>query len=181
MINSGTGTLPGVRQRLMSHSWWKKGRAQHLGQRVFSLTRPPSCRANGPSGVCSHLLDQETSDMFWLSGSESGWLEAAGSGTNMKRCGGNLRVGLFALRPPPEKRSSRARTHEPSSRFRNLLLLRNFFPSIFRNEPKCLSLELTRNRAVGTRRGTCACERPTPARSPGGPAGDASAYCTLTE
>lgn len=86
VINSGTGTLPGVRQRLMSHSWWKKGRAHHLGQRVarsnfFSLTRPPSCRANGPSSVCSHLLDQETSDMFWLSGSESGWLEGAGCGT----------------------------------------------------------------------------------------------------
>lgn len=38
VINSGTGTLPGVHQRLINHSWWKKGRAHHLDQRVARST-----------------------------------------------------------------------------------------------------------------------------------------------
>lgn len=70
----------------------------------------------------------------------------------MKRCGGNLRVGLFALRPPPKK-GHHARERTAQLEVSKSSASSEFFPSIFRNEPKCLSLELTWNRAVGTCRG----------------------------
>lgn len=42
MINSGTGTLPGVHQPLISHSWWKKeARITSTGEWPSRLS--PSC------------------------------------------------------------------------------------------------------------------------------------------
>lgn len=88
--------------------------------------------------------------MFGLSGSESERFEATRAWHSMELCGGNIRVGLFALRPPAnQKRGQQALERTEQVTVQYLLLVRTFHQSSG-NEPKCLSLELTQNRAVGT-------------------------------
>lgn len=90
----------------------------------------------------------------------------------MRRCGGNIRV---ALRPPPKKvnKQENAQVSESSA-------FRGIFSINLQERSKVFESGADPEQSCGNALKTCACERPTPARSPGGPAGDASACRTLT-